>query len=88
MIRLLLAIVAAILAGLFAADNMHRVQIGFVVGPKIHVRLFFVIMTAFLGGCVVAMIVQLYFRVLIAKRDAEKGPGKQGKKTDDGPDYF
>lgn len=70
----MLVVVLAILATIFATDNMHRVQIGFVVGPPLHMRLFFVIMTAFMTGFFIAVILNMYWRV-IARKTREKKTG-------------
>ena len=50
--------------------------------------LFFVVMTAFLSGCLTAVIVQLYFRVLFSKQEGAKGKKDPEQKSDDGPEYF
>ena len=46
MLRILLTVIAAALVTVFAVDNMHRVEVGLVVGRPAHVRLFFLLLTA------------------------------------------
>lgn len=72
MVKLLLIIIAVVLAVIFAIDNMHRVTIGFIAGPPIEIRMFFVIMTAFLGGILTTLLLSMYWRALSSKRKEEK----------------
>ena len=72
MVKLLLIIIAVVLAVVFAIDNMHRVTIGFIAGPPVEMRMFFVIMTAFLGGILSTLLLGMYWRTLSSKRKEEK----------------
>ena len=71
MLRLLLVVIAAVLVVVFAMDNMHRVEMGLVVGRPVHVRLFFLLLTSFIIGCFATMFLNLYLRTQSnKKRDA------------------
>ena len=41
-------------------DNLHRVELGLIVGRPVHVRLFFLLLTSFLVGCFMVMLLNLY----------------------------
>lgn len=77
MLKVFSAILLAVTATTFAMDNMHRVELGLIVGRPAHVRLFFLLLTSFLVGCFSAMLVSLF---LGAKS------GKQGEMKQDTED--
>ena len=52
----------------FAMNNMHRVEMGLIVGRGVHVRLFFLLLTAFLVGCFTAMLANLYISTKSGRR--------------------
>lgn len=81
MLVLLLFILLAVAATLFAMDNLQRVELGLVLGRPVHVRLFFLLLTSFLLGCFSTLLVNLY-------RHAK--PAKIRKKTpaDEEDDFF
>ncbi|MHC4695784.1 MAG: hypothetical protein ACYTFA_03460 [Planctomycetota bacterium] len=60
MLKLLLAILIAVMGTIFAMDNLHRVELGLIVGRPVHVRLFFLLLTSFLVGCFMVMLMNLY----------------------------
>ena len=68
MLVLLVVILLAVAATMFAMDNMQRVELSLVLGRPVHVRLFFLLLTSFLFGCFSAMLVNLYRRTKPAKR--------------------
>ena len=68
MLRILLTVIAAALVTVFAVDNMHRVEVGLVVGRPAHVRLFFLLLTSFLIGSFVAMFIGLYLRTATGRK--------------------
>jgi uncharacterized integral membrane protein len=59
-LKLLLAILIAVMGTIFAMDNLHRVELGLIVGRPVHVRLFFLLLTSFLVGCFMVMLMNLY----------------------------
>ncbi len=68
MLKLLLVILTAIMVTTLAMDNMHRVELGLIVGRPVHVRLFFLLLTSFLVGCFSAMFMNLYLSTKSKKR--------------------
>ena len=60
MLKLLLVILVAVMGTMFAMDNLHRVELGLIVGRPVHVRLFFLLLTSFLVGCFMVMLMNLY----------------------------
>lgn len=68
MLVLLVVIILAVVATIFATDNMQRVELSLVLGRPVHVRLFFLLLTSFLFGCFSAVLVNLYRRTKPAKR--------------------
>ncbi len=77
MAGLVLAILVAVMGTMFAMDNMHRVELGLVMGKPVHVRLFFLLLTSFLVGCFAAMVTSLYINAKsrkpkVAQQDTEE----------------
>ncbi len=60
MLKLLVVILTAVMATMFAMDNMHRVELGLVLGRPVHVRLFFLLLTSFLVGSFAVLLMNLY----------------------------
>ena len=60
-------LVAGILCA-FAVDNLHRVELGLIVGRTVHVRLFFLLLTTFLVGCLADTI----FRAFLSAQQGKK----------------
>jgi len=54
MFRLILAIVATVTAVVFVMANTHHVEISFVFGAPVRVRMIFLLMVTFLTGVVTA----------------------------------
>ncbi len=79
MLKVLFVILLAVIAAVFATDNMHHVDLGLVVGRPVHVRLFFLLLTSFLIGCFSAMLMNLY---LNAKSDRQGGTARDTEKDD------
>ena len=73
MLRVFSAILLAVTATTFAMDNMHRVELGLIVGRPVHVRLFFLLLTSFLVGCFSAMLISL----CLSARSRKQGETKQ-----------
>ncbi len=73
MLKVLFAILLAVMATTFAMDNMHRVELGLIVGKPAHVRLFFLLLTSFLVGCFSAMLISLY----LSAKSRKQGEMKQ-----------
>lgn len=76
MLKLLIVILAAVLASIFAMNNMQRVEVSLIVGKPVHVRLFFLLMTSFLVGSLSAVLANLYVRTKSAKRKTAAGKAK------------
>ena len=74
MLRVSSAILLAVAATTFAMDNMHRVELGLVVGKPVHVRLFFLLLTSFLVGCFSAMLIGF----CLSTKSGKQGETKQG----------
>ncbi len=67
MLRLLFVVLAAVMATMFAMDNMQRVELGLIVGRPVHVRLFFLLLASFLVGSFAAMVMNLYLNTRFKK---------------------
>ncbi len=72
MLKVLFAILLAVMATTFAMDNMHRVEFGLIVSQPVHVRLFFLLLTSFLIGCFSAMLISLYLNAKSRKQGDTK----------------
>ena len=59
MLRLVVTILATIVIVAFAMANTHRVELSFVIGAPVEVRLVFLLATSFVVGLATAMFVQL-----------------------------
>jgi uncharacterized integral membrane protein len=77
--KLLPVIIIAAMVATFAMDNMHRVELGLIVGRPYHVRLFFLLMTSFLLGCFSTMLINMYART----KSREKGQAAQDAEDDE-----
>jgi len=80
-LRLLLVVGVVAAATVFAVDNMHRVELGLVVGRPVHVRLFFLLLISFLVGCFAAVLTELYFSARFKK-------GEEPARAAEGEDFF
>lgn len=60
MLKVSFVILLTVMASTFAMDNMHHVDLGLVVGSPVSVRLFFLLLTSFLVGCLLATLMNLY----------------------------
>jgi uncharacterized integral membrane protein len=67
-IKLLCAVVIAVIATIFAMDNMHHIELGLFVGQPVHVRLFFLLLISFLAGCFAPILINLYMRAIFKKK--------------------
>ncbi len=56
MLVLLVVILLAVAATMFAMDNMQRVELGLIVGRPVHVRLFFLLLASFLIGVLLGVL--------------------------------
>ena len=90
MSKLLAALLATILVTFFAMDNMHHVQLGLIVGLPFPVRLFFLLATAFLAGCLTTQLFNLYYSAVWKKRKEQKKREKEevGTENADEDDFF
>lgn len=68
MLRLLCAILIAVIVTIFAMDNMHHVELGLFVGQPVHVRLFFLLLISFLVGCSATILMNLYISAKFKKK--------------------
>jgi uncharacterized integral membrane protein len=59
-LKVLFIMLLAATAATFAMDNMHHVGIGLIVGGPVYVRLFFLLLTSFLSGCFITMLMHLF----------------------------
>ena len=88
MFRLFFALLCTGLVLLFAMDNVHFVPIGLVVGPPFEARLFFVLATAFLLGCLVTVLVRLYSGARKKGRPAPTATNRYDEDDQDDEDFF
>ena len=75
MLKLLFILFLAALGTTFAIDNMHRVELGLIVGKAVNVRLFFLLLIAFLVGCFTTVLANLYFTLRARKQAATADNG-------------
>jgi uncharacterized integral membrane protein len=68
MVRLLAAIVFTVLAVAFSMANMDRVKLDFVVLPPTQVRLFFLLLIAFIAGILFSTFVSMVLRLRLRTR--------------------
>jgi uncharacterized integral membrane protein len=68
MFRLILAIVATVSAVVFVMANTHRVELSFVVGSPVRVRLIFLLMLTFLAGLITTWLWGLIAQVRWSRR--------------------
>ncbi len=80
MLKVLLVILLAVIATSFAMDNMHHVELGLIVGRPVRVRVFFLLLTSFLIGCVSGILMDLY---LGAKSKRQRGAARNTEVEDD-----
>ncbi|TET34455.1 MAG: hypothetical protein E3J72_14135 [Planctomycetota bacterium] len=78
MVKLLLAVILVAVMTVFAMNNMHRVELGLIIGRPVHVRLFFLLMTSYLLGCFSAILVRLFLNT----RTKKKGKAVQETETE------
>lgn len=69
MVKLMVSSLAIAALGCLALDNMHRVPLGLVAGEPVHVRLFFLVLTSFLGGFFARMFLDVYQNATAERRD-------------------
>ncbi len=81
MLKVSFVILLTVMASTFAMDNMHHVDLGLVLGSPVSVRLFFLLLTSFLVGCLLATLMNLY---LGAKSEKQ---GEVAQKTEE-EDFF
>jgi len=67
---LLIVVLGVVVATAFAADNMGHVQLGLIIGKPVHVRLFFLLLSSFLAGCFSTVLLNLYLRTRLKKKEA------------------
>jgi len=76
MTRMLTVALVAVMAIIFAADNMHHVELGLIFGRPVNVRLFFLLLTSFLLGCLVTVFVNLYVAARSRRGDQKTRGGR------------
>ncbi|MHC4199121.1 MAG: hypothetical protein ACYSU0_03955 [Planctomycetota bacterium] len=81
MLKVTLVILLTVMASTFAMDNMHHVDLGLVVGSPVSVRLFFLLLTSFLVGCLLATLMNFYIGAKSEK------PAEVEQKTEE-EDFF
>jgi len=59
MLRLVVTVLATVLVVAFAMANTHHVELSFVLGAPVQVRLVFLLASSFVVGLLTAMFVQL-----------------------------
>jgi len=64
MAQLIVAVGLTILAVVFSMSNTHHVELGWVVGEPIRIRLIFLLGIAFVAGSVTTVLYQLIGRVM------------------------
>jgi uncharacterized integral membrane protein len=57
----------------FAMNNMHRVELGLILGRPVHVRLFFLLLTSYLLGSLSVILVRLFLNTK-SKKKGETAP--------------
>ena len=68
MFRLILAIVATVSAVVFVMANTHEVELSFVIGSPVRVRLIFLLMLTFLAGLITSWLWGLIAQVRWRRR--------------------
>lgn len=68
MFRLILAVVATISAVVFVMANTHEVELSFVIGAPVQVRLIFLLMLTFLAGLITSWLWGLISQVRWRRR--------------------
>ncbi len=81
MLKALFVVLLSGTAAVFAMDNMHHVDLGLVLGTPVSVRLFFLLLTSFLVGCLLATLMNLYLNAKSKKQS------ETARATDD-EDFF
>lgn len=79
MLKVSFVILLAVIATTFAMDNMHHVDLGLVLGRPASVRLFFLLLTSFLVGCLLATLINLY----VGAKSEKQGEVKQKTEEED-----
>lgn len=73
MAQLVVAVLSTVALVLFAMANTHDVELSYVVGSPIRIRLIFLLAVAFLSGVVSTLFYQMVSRVaLTARRRAQR----------------
>jgi uncharacterized integral membrane protein len=72
MIQLLLAIVMTVGVVVFSMANNHHVEVNYVFGEPIRIRLIFLLGIAFIAGSVSTLLYQLTRRVMVRARERER----------------
>jgi len=80
MVRLVLAVMATVLAVVLAISNSHHVELSLGIGKTVEIRLVFMLLTAFIIGMAVPVFYRLIRRLdrdKQMKRERELHEGKQ-----------
>jgi len=80
-LKFLVAMLLVTAVSIFAVNNMQRVEVSLIVGKPVHVRLFFLLLTSFLAGSLLALLVSLYARTRPVR--TRKTAVVEKKKTED-----
>ena len=67
--QLFLAVVTTIGIVLFAMANTHHVELSYVVGAPIQIRLIFLMAISLITGCTATLLAQMILRVVRKTRD-------------------
>lgn len=68
MAQLIIAILMTIVVVVFSISNSHHVELSFVVGKPVEVRLVFLLMSTFFIGMVAPIFYQLFQRLSISQK--------------------
>jgi hypothetical protein len=86
--KFLFTLLGILITGFFAITNMHHVDMGLILGGPMKVRLFPLLLTAYLAGVATAFIVRFYIRSKIKTRRkakaAENGALEEGAEAEEG----
>jgi len=85
--RVLIILMAGLAVVMFAWSNTHHVEVGFVLGRPVAVRLIFLLLTTFLLGHFTAVLLNVYVRSRI-KSKARREKMAEDAHEDEEDDLF
>jgi len=83
--RLVAILVGTLVAMLFAVANSHHVEVSFIFGAPVRMRMIFLMAGVFISGVLTTVIFQGY---QVAKRQREAAERKKRPANDDHDDLF